>query len=175
MPTQFRVTSPAQLRQEPSRDAQVIAELAPGTIVAREGKKVRRWVPVRHQGQTGWLADRVLEKVEGGAEPDPISIPDGGTDPNRVWTEAEIVQIIREAARAFNQPEEDLLRVARCESVLDPRAVNPQGPWFGLFQFHRSTWASTPFAARDIFDPVANANAAAWMWQQGRRGEWTCQ
>ena len=31
------------------------------------------------------------------------------------------------------------------------------------------------FADRDIFDPVANANAAAWMWQQGRRNEWACQ
>ena len=172
MATQFRITAPAQLCQEPSREAAIIAELAAGTLVERDGKKVRRWVPVRHEGRSGWVADRVLEKVEGG-DPDPL--PGGGTDPNRVWSEAEIVRIIREAARAFGQPEEDLLRVGRCESVLDPRAVNPQGPWFGLFQFHRTTWASTPFAARDIFDPVANANAAAWMWQQGRRNEWTCQ
>jgi soluble lytic murein transglycosylase-like protein len=90
-------------------------------------------------------------------------------------TEDEIVAIIREAARAFAQPEEDLLRVGRCESNLDPQAVNPDGPYFGLFQFLRSTWASTPFADRDIFDPVANAQAAAWMWQQGRRHEWACQ
>jgi hypothetical protein len=168
MATQFRITSPAQLRHGPSRNAQVIAELAAGAIVEREGKKVRRWVPVRHQGHSGWVADRVLEKI-GGDEPDPIP------DPDRVWSEAEIVQVIRDAARAFGQPEEDLLRVGRCESNLDPRAVNPQGPWLGLFQFHRTTWASTPFAEQDIFDPVANANAAAWMWQQGRRDEWTCQ
>ena len=172
MPAQFRITSPAQLRQDPSRNAPVVAELSVGTIVEREGKKVRRWVSVRHEGRSGWVADRLLEKV-GGTEPDPI--PNGGDDPNRVWSEAEIVRIIREAARAHGQPEDDLLRVGRCESNLDPRAVNPQGPWLGLFQFHRTTWASTPFAARDIFDPVANANAAAWMWQQGRRNEWTCQ
>ena len=172
MAAQFRVTAPTQLRQEPDRDAAAIAELAPGTIVEREGKKVRRWVPVRHEGRSGWVADRALEKVAGD-EPEPDL--NGGTDPNRVWTEAEIVQIIREAARAFGQPEEDMVRVARCESVLDPRAVNPQGPWFGLFQFHRTTWASTPFADRDIFDPVANANAAAWMWREGRRNEWVCQ
>ena len=170
MAAQFRITAPAQLRQEPSRNSRVVAELAQGTIVEREGKKVRRWVPVRHQGGTGWVAERVLEKI-GGADPD----PDPNPNPNRVWTEDEIIQIIREAARAFGQPEADLLRVGRCESNLDPRAVNPRGPWLGLFQFHRTTWASTPFAARDIFDPVANANAAAWMWQQGRRGEWKCQ
>lgn len=171
MATQFRITAPTQLRQEPSRDAPAIAELSPGTIVEREGKKVRRWVPVRHEARSGWVTERALEKIDGQPEPG----PNGGVDPNRVWTEAEIVRIIREAARAFDQPEEDMVRVARCESVLDPRAVNPQGPWFGLFQFHRATWASTPFAERDIFDPVANANAAAWMWKEGRRNEWTCQ
>jgi hypothetical protein len=170
--TQFRITSSAQLRQEPSRNAQVIAELAAGTIVERDGKKVRRWTPVRHQGRAGWVADRVLERI-GGGEPDPTTDP--ATDPDRIWTESEILQIIRDAAHAFGQPVDDMIRVARCESVLDPRAVNPQGPWLGLFQFHRTTWASTPFAERDIFDPVANANAAAWMWQQGRRDEWTCQ
>jgi hypothetical protein len=116
------------------------------------------------------VTDRHLERV-GGPGPDPVT----GPDPDRVWTEEEIVQIIRDAAREFGQPVADMIRVGRCESNLDPRAVNPQGPWLGLFQFHRSTWASTPFADRDIFDPVANANAAAWMWQQGRRNEWTCQ
>ncbi len=170
MAAQFRITSPAQLRKEPSRDAQVIAELAAGTIVERDGKKVRRWAPVRHQGRAGWVTDRHLVRV-GGPGPDPVT----GPDPDRVWTEEEIVQIIRDAAREFGQPVADMIRVGRCESNLDPRAVNPQGPWLGLFQFHRSTWASTPFADRDIFDPVANANAAAWMWQQGRRNEWTCQ
>ena len=172
MAAQFRITAPTQLRQEPNRDAPVVAELAAGTVVEREGKKVRRWVPVRHGGRSGWVSERALEKLDDG-EPEPG--PDGGTDPNRVWPEAERVQIIREAARAHGQPEEDMVRVARCESVLDPRAVNPQGPWHGLFQFHRTTWASTPFAARDIFDPVANANAAAWMWREGRRNEWVCQ
>jgi hypothetical protein len=162
---QYRVTSAAQLRQEPSRSAQVIAELPAGAIVAREGRKERRWVPVRHDGRSGWIVERLLEKVEA-TEP----APDRGA-----WGEDDIVQIIREAARAFDQPVEDLIRVGRCESNLDPRAVNPAGPYFGLFQFLRSTWATTPFADRDIFDPVANANAAAWMWKQGRRNEWACQ
>jgi hypothetical protein len=165
MALQYRVTSAAQLRREPSRSAHVIAELAAGAIVEREGKKKRRWVPVRHEGRSGWVVDRLLDKIEG-TEPEPD---------HRAWGEDDIVQIIREAARAFDQPVEDLIRVGRCESNLDPRAVNPAGPYFGLFQFLRSTWATTPYADRDIFDPVANANAAAWMWQQGRRNEWACQ
>lgn len=178
MATRFRVTSAAQLRQEPSRSAPVVAELAVGAIVEREGKKERRWAPVRHEGRSGWVADRHLEKVDGGGavpSPSPNPSPRPASDPDRVWSEPEIVAIIGEAARAFDQPVEDLIRVGRCESNLDPRAVNQQGPYFGLFQFLRSTWASTPFAERDIFDPVANANAAAWMWRQGRRNEWACQ
>ena len=161
---QLRITTDAELREAPNRSARVIANLPAGTIVDRVGKRERHWLPVRHEANSGWVAERLVEKVG--------ELPSNGQEPT---TEDEIIAIIREAARAFAQPEEDLLRVGRCESNLDPRAVNPDGPYFGLFQFLRSTWASTPFADRDIFDPVANAQAAAWMWQQGRRQEWACQ
>ena len=131
----------------------------------RSSRQAGAALAARRHGETaGWIADRLVEKVDAPAS--------NGHQPT---TEDGIAVIIREAARAFGQPEEDLLRVGRCESNLDPRAVNPDGPYFGLFQFLRSTWASTPFADRDIFDPVANAHAAAWMWQQGRRHEWACQ
>jgi len=121
-------------------------------------------MPVRYEATSGWVAERLIETI---GEPE--------TNGRQPTTEDEIIEVIREAARAFGQPEEDLLRVGRCESNLDPRAVNPDGPYFGLFQFLRSTWASTPFADQDIFDPAANARAAAWMWLQGRRTEWACQ
>ena len=29
-----------------------------------------------------------------------------------------------------------------CESGQNPRAYNPQGPWWGAFQFHFDTWRS---------------------------------
>jgi soluble lytic murein transglycosylase-like protein len=67
-----------------------------------------------------------------------------------------------------------MLRVARCESNLDPYAVNPSGS-YGLFQFIRSTWESTPYGDEDVFDPRANAMAAGWMWAEGRRSEWVCK
>ena len=69
----------------------------------------------------------------------------------------------------------DMLRVAKCESNLNP--FNVTAPHFatGLFQFLPSTWATTPYAERDIFDPEVNAYAAAWMWSVGRRNEWACQ
>ena len=55
-----------------------------------------------------------------------------------------------------------------------PGAVNPAGPYDGLFSSLRSTWATTPETGDDIFDLVASASAA-WMWQQGRRHEWACR
>lgn len=103
---------------------------------------------------------------------EPSAPPVDGSDG---YTEDEIIQIIYAAADQYGQPREDMLRVARCESVLDPNAVNASSNASGLFQFLPSTWATTPYADQDIFDPVANAEAAAWMWDNGRRGEWTCQ
>jgi hypothetical protein len=32
--------------------------------------------------------------------------------------------------------------IATCESNQNPRAYNPQGPWWGAFQFHFDTWKS---------------------------------
>ena len=91
------------------------------------------------------------------------------------YTEEEIIRIIHEAADRYGQPREDMVRVARCESGLNPNAVDPAGLYFGLFQFVPSTFAGTPYGEYDIFDPWANAHAAAWMWSEGRRGEWVCQ
>ena len=90
------------------------------------------------------------------------------------YSESEILSIIYDAAVAYGQNGSAMERVARCESGLNPYAINPRG-FYGLFQFHPNTFAGTPFGDRDIFDPYANANAAAWMWQQGRKNEWACQ
>jgi Transglycosylase SLT domain len=90
-------------------------------------------------------------------------------------SEQEILNFIAEAAKKYGQSESVMVRVARCESVLDPCAVNPSGPYYGLFQFLKSTWQSTPYGDRDIFDPEAQSLATAWMWKQGRKNEWACQ
>ncbi|MDP9364353.1 MAG: transglycosylase SLT domain-containing protein [Chloroflexota bacterium] len=93
----------------------------------------------------------------------------------RRYSEREIIRIIEQAADRYNQPKRAMVRVARCESNLDPYAVNRAGPYYGLYQFLKSTWRTTPYRDEDIFDPRANARAAAWMWKQGRRNEWACQ
>jgi hypothetical protein len=90
-------------------------------------------------------------------------------------SENEILGYIAAAARKYDQSKQAMVRVARCESGLDPCAVNRSGPYYGLFQFLKSTWRSTPYGDQDIFDPQAQALAAGWMWEQGRKDEWACK
>jgi hypothetical protein len=144
----------------PGPEAALTARLLNGSTVLLTGIGSGGYYYVNHGGGLGWVA------AAGLALPAyPIEAP---------WTEAEMIALIDEAAAAFGQPREDMLRVARCESGLNPNAVNPTGS-YGLFQFVATTWASTPYAAYSAFDPWASANAAAWMWSVGRRGEWVCQ
>lgn len=66
------------------------------------------------------------------------------------------------------------LRVAKCESNYNPYAVNRSSGASGLFQFLPSTWAASPYHAQSVFDPVANAHAAAWLYQRSGPGQWVC-
>ena len=50
-------------------------------------------------------------------------------------TVKEILRYIRRAARKYGQSRRSMIRVARCESNLDPCAYNRSGPYFGLYQF----------------------------------------
>lgn len=90
-------------------------------------------------------------------------------------SEQEVISVIQQAAAAYGQNPDDMIRVARCESNLNPRAVGAGGMYHGLFQFVPSTFAATPYGGQDIYDPWANAHAAAWMWSEGRKAEWVCQ
>lgn len=88
-------------------------------------------------------------------------------------SQQRVVPCIRRAALHYQQSFPDLLRVARCESSLDP--YNEYAGHYGLFQFLPSTFATTKYAGRDINSAKWNSLAAAWMWANGRRGEWACQ
>ncbi|MEJ7902136.1 MAG: SH3 domain-containing protein, partial [Thermomicrobiales bacterium] len=187
------------LRTGPGSDYPVVSVLPDGATVDLRGDPQNGFLPVSLDGATGWAAADFLQA--GGDEPaapapeeeepvptevpateapvteepapeEPAAPPVDGSDG---YTEDEIIGIIYAAADQYGQPREDMLRVARCESVLDPNAVNASSNASGLFQFLPSTWATTPYADQNIFDPVANAEAAGWMWANGRRNEWVCQ
>jgi regulator of protease activity HflC (stomatin/prohibitin superfamily) len=67
------------------------------------------------------------------------------------------------------------INVAYCESRYHPNSVNSDSGASGLFQFMPGTWGGTPWASQSPFDPVANAQAAAWLYHRYGPGRWTCQ
>jgi hypothetical protein len=67
------------------------------------------------------------------------------------------------------------INVAYCESRYHPNSVNSSSHASGLFQFMPGTWSGTPWANQSPFDPVANAQAAAWLYSRYGRGRWTCE
>jgi regulator of protease activity HflC (stomatin/prohibitin superfamily) len=67
------------------------------------------------------------------------------------------------------------MRIAYCESRYHPNSVNSDSGASGLFQFLPSTWGGTPWASQSPFDPVANAQAAAWLYSHYGPGRWSCK
>jgi hypothetical protein len=89
---------------------------------------------------------------------------------------AGIQDLIREAFQPLGSDVVGwALRVAACESGFNPNAVNSWSGAMGLFQFMPSTWARSPFAGQDPFDPRVNAKAAAWLYQRSGPGQWDCK
>lgn len=165
-------TAELNLRSGPSTSTGVVAVMPYGAALTVTGQRQAGFYSVSYSGTSGWAyATYLTTNAPAPAPTAPTPAPAAGSGGSG---ETDIVAIIYAAADRYGQPRADMLRVARCESLLDPNAVNPAGS-YGLFQFIPSTWASTPYAAYDIFDPWASANAAGWMWSVGRRGEWTCQ
>ncbi len=173
------------LRTGPGLTYGVITVMPDAATVELRGDAQGNFLPLSFAGTTGWASADFLA----GAAPAPVAppaeipaapvappaAPEAPAAPRAGEGSSDIVSIIYAAADAYGQSRADMLRVADCESNLVPTAVNPTSNASGLFQFIPSTFASTPYANQNIFDPVASANAAGWMWANGRRNEWECQ
>jgi mannosyl-glycoprotein endo-beta-N-acetylglucosaminidase len=154
------------MRSQPTTSSSVVWVLPPGTMITITGSAQNGFLPAKWAHVSGWVHQDYLANV--GEIPDPGA---GNAE------EARMIEIIYEAADKWGQPRADMLRVARCESHLDPDIVNPRSGTSGLFQFRPSTFAITPNGKRgeNIFDPWSNADAAGWMWANGMRNHWACQ
>ncbi|HEU4480351.1 MAG TPA: transglycosylase SLT domain-containing protein [Actinomycetota bacterium] len=115
------------------------------------------------------------EVFEGRPAPPPTEAPE---EPAETATETvaapvaapgSIEEIIYNAAAAHGIDGAYLLSVAACESGLDPNAYNPAG-YHGLFQFDQTTWSA--YGSGSIYDPVAQANAAASLLAAGQASRW---
>lgn len=91
----------------------------------------------------------------------------------------DIEAIIRAAAAQWGADPTQLLRVAYCESHYNPSAYNASSGASGLFQFLPRTWAANSvragYGGASVFDPVANANTAAYMFANSQAGQWSCK
>ncbi len=89
---------------------------------------------------------------------------------------ADIAKIITDAFSPLGQDAVVwAMRIAYCESRYHPNSVNTDSGASGLFQFLPSTWGGTPWAGQSPFDPVANAQAAAWLYSHYGPGRWSCK
>lgn len=97
-------------------------------------------------------------------------------------------QLVRDTARRYGLDENHFVKIAKCESSFNPLSQNPNpviyngknlGHAQGLFQFIPSTWAwmsaEAGYQGASVWDPVANANVAAWAWKNGHGSHWECQ
>lgn len=164
---EMTVTVGLNLRSGPGTNYGVLLVMPAGVGVSVMGDPVNGFYPITFHGTKGWASGDYLRS---GAPSPGQPNPGGGS-----YTHDEIIQIIYAAADEYGQPRADMLRVAQCESTLNPNAVNASSGASGLFQFMPGTWAITPFANEDIFDPVMSAKATGWMWQNGMRNHWVCQ
>jgi uncharacterized protein YraI len=154
-------TSDLNLRTGPGLSRAVIMVMPGGAAVTLTGDQQNGFAGVDYNGTKGWASLDYLA-----SDPPPA---DGGASGG-----GDVVSIIYSAAAAYGQSGDAMYAVALCESGLNPNATNAWSGAAGLFQFLPGTWATTPWAGSSVYDPVANANAAAWMWSVGRRGEWVC-
>ena len=90
--------------------------------------------------------------------------------------------IVRKAAQKYGIDEEYFVSIARCESTMNPSAVNygyyENGHPSGLFQ-HISGYyparAEKYGYSKDVLDPYSNANTTAAMFRDGLQHLWECK
>lgn len=69
-----------------------------------------------------------------------------------------------------------LYAITDCETggTWDPGAYNSSSGATGPFQFKLGTWGTTPYSRQDVNTYRWASLGAAWMYRQGRAGEWSC-
>jgi hypothetical protein len=86
-------------------------------------------------------------------------------------TEAlDVAKVKRQISRAWEGNDRKAIRVADCESSLNPKATSPGGTYLGLWQFSRATWRDYGGPGDDPRDVSAyRQTLIAWKLFQDRR------
>ena len=127
----------------------------------------------------GTVAERTVVATEQLIAPVPQILHVGTKPKPAPPAPGEISAIIVAAADKYGVSADTLLRVAYCESRYDPLAYNGILGASGLFQIIPGTWransAAAGYGGASVWDPVANANVAAWMFAHGQARQWACK
>jgi hypothetical protein len=94
----------------------------------------------------------------------PIAVPPAAS--------GDIVGIIRADAAKYGVSGDWMVSIAQCESGLRSNALNPRGPYYGLFQFLMSTFRAN--GGTNIWDPADQADVTARMLANGQAHQWAC-
>lgn len=91
-------------------------------------------------------------------------------------------EIVRQAARKYGLDENNFVRIAMCESTMNPNAVNysynENGYPSGLFQHLSGYYPARALKygySTDVFDTYSNANTTAAMFADGQSYLWECK
>ncbi|MFI5284460.1 MAG: transglycosylase SLT domain-containing protein [Candidatus Dormibacterales bacterium] len=137
---------------------------------AAEDAQVQAWVQELQQGIVEYQA-QLKEVAAAKAQAAHIAALNNHPPPP-----ANIGKIITDAFGSLGQAAVVwAMRIAYCESRYHPNSVNSTSGATGLFQFMAGTWGGTPWASKSRFDPVANAQAAAWLYSRYGPGRWSCK
>ena len=148
----------------------VVGNLRAQRIQSAELAQAEAWAQEYDQGWNAYQA-----KLEAQAEADAEAARIAALS-NHPPPPAYIAQAIHNAFTPLGERAvEWAFNVAWCESRYHPTSVNSSSGASGLFQFLPSTWAFTPQHSLSPFDPVANSNAAAWLYSRDGPSQWECQ
>ena len=96
-----------------------------------------------------------------------------------------VEDIVRAAARKYGIDENYFVQIARCESTMNPNAVNygysengldyPAGLYQHLTNYWPARAAKYGYAGASVFNAEANANVTAAMWSEGLSNLWECR
>ena len=129
-----------------------------------------RSAPVAPAGRRSQRLPRVAPRVS----PPPVPVAPASTC---AVVECDPLTAIHWAAARWGASDPALVRVAQCESGLNPQAYNAGGGFSGLFQFLPATyWAYARLAAetRSYWSASGSADVAAWMFAHGLANQWGC-
>jgi peptidoglycan hydrolase CwlO-like protein len=88
-------------------------------------------------------------------------------------SQQQVIAIIRAAAQRYGANGDQMVRVANCESSLNPRAYDSGSGASGLFQFMPGTFYA--HGGHDIWDATDQSNVAAKMFAGGQADQWSCR